>query len=262
MGGSPLRGVRVVVTRARAQAGGLSERIRELGAEVLEMPLIEVVLEADRKEGAEVLAGIGAYEWVVFTSANGVRGFFRVFFETFDDIRSLGMLRIAAIGKGTAEAVQQLHLRVDLIPPQSVGESLAESLAAEQTLDNLRILVVTGNRNREVLVSSLEEQRAIVDQFQVYRTDLRDLATDPVAGDFRERGADAIVFTSSSTVHSFAAQSKHLQLGPEARRPLACSFGPMTSQAMRAAGVPVDLESPAANLEAMVQALVTRLRRP
>jgi uroporphyrinogen-III synthase len=121
------------------------------------------------------------------------------------------------------------------------------------------VLVITGNLNRDVLVRKLEEARAIVDRLQVYATGRTDLTGDPVAVEFCQRGADAVLFASSSAVESFAAQAETLKIAAGAKRPLAGSLGPATSETMRQSGVPVDFEAPNATLDALVAALLAKL---
>lgn len=251
----PFVGRRIVVTRNLESAGRFSARLRELGAEVLELPLIRVEIGAEKQATADIFSEIAHYEWIVFTSVNGVRGFFQEFLAAFEDIRSLGFMRIAAIGSGTAAAVREWHLKVDLMPEVSTAEGLAHTFKEELSLDNLRVLVVTGNRNRDVLVRSLEEERAIVDTYQVYETELADLSEDPRAEEFRRRGADVLVFASSSAVESFGHQAAHLKLEKGAQVPQLASFGPITSQTMKKAGIPIAVEAESSSIEGMVQAL-------
>jgi uroporphyrinogen-III synthase len=251
-----LRGRRIVVTRNREAAGRLGDHLRALGAEVLEIPLIHVEADVDEVAAARVFREFGQFEWLIFTSRNGVRHFFSAFFREFDDIRSLGFLRLAAIGPGTAEALNELHLRVDLLPAEATAEGLAGALLAEQDLANLRILVVTGSRNRPVLVERLTQAGAIVDTLQVYRTVLTDLRDHPAARSFRAAGADAVVFASSSAVQSFGEQAAHLRLGPQATIPALVSLGPITSQTMRAAGIPVAAEAAHPDADSLTAALI------
>lgn len=181
----------------------------------------------------------------------------KLFFAAYEDIRSLGFLRIAAIGKATAAALKDLHLKVDLTPPKAVAESLLEALKEDQSLDNVRMLVITGNQNRDVLVRGLEQARAIVDTLQVYETVPSDLSRSEVAAKFREQGADVLVFASSSAVKSFGEQADHLKLSPSARIPVLCSLGPITSNTMRQAGIPVGLETTEPSLDSLIDALIT-----
>ncbi|MCX6945285.1 MAG: uroporphyrinogen-III synthase [Opitutales bacterium] len=255
----PLAGRRIALTRASHQNSELHAQLSALGAEVLELPLIRVTKSVRNEDLAEVFPELGGYDWIAFTSANGVRYYFEEFRRVFDDIRSLGLIRIACVGEATAAAVTALHLKVECQPAVATAEALADALLATGSLDSAKVLVVTGNQNREVLVTKLEAGRAIVDCLQVYRTEPNDLTADPAAADFRARGSDAILFASSSAVQSFADQAAVLQLAPDARRPLAGSIGPQTSATMKQAGIPIDFTAKQPGLDALVAATVKAL---
>jgi uroporphyrinogen-III synthase len=257
----PLSGRRIAVTRAREQASELAGKLAALGAEVIELPLIHVSKHIDKQAEADVLLELGGYDWIVFTSANGVRFFFEEFFRLFDDIRSLGLLRFACIGDATARAINDLHLKIECQPKVATAESLAGELIDTGSLDNAKVLVITGNLNRDVLVTKLEEGFAIVDQLQVYQTEKTDLTAEPAAADFRARGADAILFASSSAVQSFVDQAGALTLAKEARRPVAGSIGPQTSDTMKKVGMPIDFEAKTPSLDALIEALVKKLNK-
>ncbi|MEO6873524.1 MAG: uroporphyrinogen-III synthase [Opitutaceae bacterium] len=264
MKSNSLTGRRIVLTRASDQNSELHAKLAALGAEVVELPLIRVSKSVKNDDLAEVFPELGGYDWIAFTSANGVRYYFEEFFRVFDDIRSLGLIRIACIGEATAKAIAALHLRVECQPSVATAESLADQLVKTGSLDNAKILVVTGNQNRETLVTKLEEARAIVDTLQVYQTDKTDLSADPAAADFRAKGADVILFASSSAVQSFADQARALQLAQDARRPIAGSIGPLTSETMKKIGLPVDFTAKEPGLDALVAATVKALadRKP
>jgi uroporphyrinogen III methyltransferase/synthase len=257
----PLLGRRIVVTRNREQAGELTGRLESLGASVLELPLVRVSPVVDKDLWAEVFPELGSYDWLVFTSANGVKYFFDAFFSAFPDLRALGVMRIACVGEATAAAVRALHLEVELTPAKAVAEELAKLMVETGSLDSAKVLVVTGNQNRDVLVRTLEDARAIVDCFPAYKTEQADLTDEPAAQDFREHGADAILFTSSSGVRSYVAQAAALQFADSATRPLLGSIGPITSDALRAAKLPVDFEATTSSLDALVAAVVQTLHR-
>lgn len=252
----PLSGRRIVLTGNAGGSGRLAERLEALGAAVLEIPLIEVRFDPDKEAAGEVFREFASYEWLVFTSRNGVQHFFDLFLKAYDDIRSLGFVRIAAIGKGTVEALREFYLRADLVAPKATADELAKALGEQETLDNLKILVITGNRNREDLVKRLWEERAIVDTLQVYSTHFHDLEGNPAAAQFRREGADALVFASASAVESFGGQAQHLKLDKGAKVPALCSFGPITSERMKKAGIPVAVEAADPGLDGMVAALV------
>jgi len=251
-----LQGRTIVLTRDASGSGRLEERLKSLGADTLCIPLIDVREEVDRGAAAEVFKEFATYEWLLFTSRNGVKYFFDTFLKAFSDIRSLGFIRIGVVGKGTVEALREFHLKPDLVAPKATAMDLARALAEQQTLDNEKILVVTGNRNRDDLVKELWEQRAIVDTLQVYATYFCDLENNAEAALFRKTGADAIVFASASAVEAFGNQADWLKLDKGAQIPSLCSFGPTTTQKMRAAGIPVAVQADNPGLDGMVEALI------
>ena len=255
----PLQGRRIVITRAREQAGALRAKLAGLGATVIELPLIEIVSEVDAAVGDEVFGEIASYQWLVFTSPNGVRFFFAEFFRRFRDIRALGGARLAVVGPGTAAELTALHLDVDVMPKEHVGEALVPALAAFESLENLKVLVVTGDRNRDVVVQALAEQQAIVDQLPVYATESAEAGASAAAADFRQYGADAILFASGSAVESFVQQASTLAPRTGATRPLAGSIGPVTTEVMKRVGMPVDFQATEATIDGLVAAVVKKL---
>jgi len=253
-----LSGRRIVITRPAGQSNDWRGKLEALGAEAIELPLIKVTKNVDLNTLAEVLQEFGSYEWIIFTSTNGVKYFFEEFIRVHEDIRALGLVRIAAVGEATSAALRELHLRVDLQPKKASGEELAMELLKRESIDSAKILVITGNQNRDILVEKLHEARAIVDTLPVYKTAENSLADDPVAGDFRAKGADAILFASPSAVQSFFDQAAALKLGAKARKPLSGSIGPTTTAAMKQLGVPVDFEAAETNVDALVAALLKK----
>ena len=252
----PLFGKKIAVTRARAQSAELKALLEQVGAEIVELPLLNVVPEVNKEIASEVFAGLGTYEWIVFTSINGVREFLTLFFRGFQDLRCLGPARIACVGKATAEELNRHHLQVDLVPKKATAENLAQALIESESLENANVLVVTGNRNRDVLVEMLEGVgHAIVDAMQVYATGFNHLKGSKEAERFCREGADAIVFASSSAVESFVEQQDDLALEKEAHKPIHCSIGPATSRTLKQKDLEVHLEASHANLPAVVEVL-------
>lgn len=258
---TPLSGRRIAVTRAREQSPELTAKLTAFGAEVLELPLITISKEIDKEVLHDVLSELGSYDWIAFTSANGVRFFFEEFFRIYDDIRAFGLLRFAAVGETTAKLISDCHLKIECQPKVATASALAAELIATGSLDSAKVLVITGNMNREELVTQLEAARAIVDCLQVYKTEKTDLSAHPAAADFRTRGADAILFASSSAVQSFVDQAAALKLEKTARRPLAGSIGPQTAETMKKLGLPIDFEAKTPSLDALVDALVKKLSK-
>ena len=142
----PLFGKRIVVTRTREQAGELSKALRDLGADVIELPTIRIEGPPDRQEFAELVTHAHEYDWLVFTSPNGVERFFDAFFASYADARSLGNPRIAAIGEGTAKKIREYRFAVDLIPERFVAEGLIDAFKKED-IENLTMLWVKAARN-------------------------------------------------------------------------------------------------------------------
>jgi len=257
----PLFGRRIAITRTREQGSELRHKLETLGAEVIELPLIRVSKDVDLQILADAFLELGGYDWIVFTSANGVKYFFEEVYRIFDDVRNLGLLRFACVGEATARAIREHHIKVECIPPVATGEALAEALIETGSLDSARVLVVTGNLNRDTVVAKLEAAQAIVDQLPVYKTEKTDLSGDPTADDFRQHGADAVLFCSSSAAQSFADQAGALQLSDTAKRPLAGSIGPQTSETMKKVGLAVAFEAKTPSLDGLISALIAKLRR-
>ncbi len=254
---APLFGRRIALTRAGIQQSKMKSTLESLGAEILDLPLIKIQSSDDRKLIAEVFAGIATYEWVVFTSANGARCFMSIFFKAYKDIRSFGPMRIACVGQSTADVLKNYHLDVELIAKDSTAEGLAKELVGTDSLDSANVLVVTGNRNRDILVDVLEGVgRAIVDTLPVYETDFADILDAPDFEKFKNIGADAIVFTSSSTALSYIEQSEDILLAENARKPIFCSFGPQVTKTLKENELDVAVEACHPSVEGLVEALL------
>src|SRR5581483_6705983 len=136
----PLFGQRIVVTRTREQASELTRRLTELSAEVLEIPTIRIAPTDRHQDFADALLELNSYDWIVFTSPNGVTMFFETFFKAFEDMRDLGGMRIAAVGPSTAAKLKELHLKVDLMPEEYVTAKIARAFADYESIENLKIL--------------------------------------------------------------------------------------------------------------------------
>lgn len=255
----PLFEKRITITRTRDQNSELRDKLEALGAEVVELPLIRIEKDVEKEIFVDILTELGMYDWIVFTSANGVRYFFEEFFKGFPDVRALGLLRFACVGKATAREVEKHRIRVECIPDTATGDSLGDALVATGSLDSAKIIVVTGNLNRDRLVRKIEAGGGIVDRLPLYRTIKTDLAKDPVAADFRARGADAILFASSSAASSFDTQSAALALEPGAQKPLIGSIGLLTSETLTETGRPPDFVAERPSLDALIDSLVDAL---
>jgi uroporphyrinogen III methyltransferase/synthase len=247
----PLFGKRIVVTRTRKQAGVLSEKLRRLGADVFELPTIRIEPPVDEKAFDELVEDAHGYDWLIFTSPNGVEAFFERFYAKFKDAREIGGVKIAAMGPGTAAKVRDYRLGVDLLPEKFVAEGLLEAFEKKVgALDNLKMLWVKAESTREVISKELNARGVILDEAIAYRTVPE---TEDVTGGierFREEGADLITFTSSSTVECF------LQLGlPMPKGLKIASIGPITSKTLEANGLSVDIEAESHDIPGLVHSI-------
>ena len=246
----PLSGKRIVVTRTRKQASALSAKLRALGAHVFELPTIRIEPPADLRGFAELVQDAHRYDWIVFTSANGVEAFFEIFFKLYDDAREIGGARIAAIGPATAQRIKDFRLHVDLQPEEFVAEAVARAFQKQGSIENLRVLLVRAEKARDVLPRQLSTLGAIVDEALAYRTvpETRDITG--ARRELLDEGADLITFTSSSTVENF------LELGlPWPKGMRIASIGPITSKTARDRGLKVDVEARRHDIDGLVQAV-------
>jgi len=195
-----------VVTRTREQASQLSRHLLERGAEVLEIPTIKIVPPKSKEGIVDALSGLTAYDWIVFTSPNGVSAFFDFFFKRFEDLREIGGVRIAAVGPATAAKLRELHLQVDLMPDEYVATKIVDALAKYESIENLRILLPRAEVANPELPGLLEDKGAIVDDIAFYQTVPETEDANGAAATLTEEGTDWITFASSSTVESFHAR--------------------------------------------------------
>lgn len=254
----PLAGKRIVVTRTREQASALSDRLSAMGAEVLELPTIRIVPPSDRKDFAAAVVDSPHYDWLVFSSPNGVKKFFEAFFAVYEDIRELGGARIAAVGPGTAAQLKKFGLMVDIMPQKAVAEELIAEFDRKGEefggVANVTMLWVHSEKGRDVVYKELMKRQAIVDECIAYNTVPETEDPTGARAALLEAGADLITFTSSSTVHNFMALDIPL---PEACR--VASIGPVTTTTLREYGIAPAMESAAHNIEDLVQTIVENL---
>jgi uroporphyrinogen III methyltransferase/synthase len=245
----PLSGKRIVVTRTRKQASALSSKLRALGAQVFELPTIRIEPPTDLRAFAELVQDSHAYDWIIFTSANGVEAFFEIFFKLYDDAREIGGARIAAIGPATAQRVKDFHLNVDLQPEEFLAEAVVREFQKQGDVENLRILLVRAEKARDVLPKQLSALGAIVDEAFAYQTVLETRDTG-ARRQLSEEGADLLTFTSSSTVENFLALGLPWPKGMQV-----ASIGPITSKTARDHGLKIDIEARRHDIDGLVQAI-------
>jgi uroporphyrinogen III methyltransferase/synthase len=252
----PLFGRRIVVTRRTEQAGAFATRLTELGADVLEVPTIKISEPLERMAVVEALLEINSYEWLIFTSANGVTAFFDLFFKRFQDMRDLGGARIAAVGPATAAKLRELHLQVDLVPEEFTGAKVAAAFMKYQNIENVKMCLLRAEVAGREIVESLQENGAIIDDIPVYRTEPDTADRTGAAARLLEEGADWVTFTSSSTVEHFHARFDLPKLRKQFPKLKLASIGPETSKSLAALKLKPDLEAKAHTTEGLLAALL------
>ena len=247
----PLSGKRVIVTRARAQASGFAARLRELGADVVQLPVIRIVPPEDPAPLRQAAEAAGTFDWIVFTSANGVERFFAALAEAGGDARALGGVSVCAIGPATAAELAKHGVRADLVPPEFVAEAALEALAAADDLSGKRILIPRAAEARAVLPDGLRERGAEVVEVAAYRTVSDGTGAEGVRAQLDAGEIDWVTFTAGSTVRSFAEL-----LGADAGKARVASIGPITSAALRERGMRVDVEADEYTIPGLLQAIL------
>jgi len=244
----PLHGKRVVVTRARAQASGLAKTLRNLGAEVVELPAIRIEPTIESDQVKQTAERIGSYSLIVLTSPNGVRLLFEAMRNAGLDARALCGATVAAIGPGTARALAKCGIAADIVPERFVAESLVESLAAVE-VSGKRVLVARAADARDVIPAHLEGRGAEVDVVALYETVREEPSPEAVDA---AQAADYVTFTSSSTVRNLT-EALGERFPKDAR---IVSIGPVTSEAVVDAGLKVDVEADRHDIDGLVAALL------
>ena len=257
----PLAGCRVLVSRAKKQAGALSSALRELGCQVIEIPFIEIRKPGSYQPLDSALLNLASYDWLILTSVNGVKALFERMVRKGLDVSSVAHLKIAAIGPATREAIEQHGLRVTVTPREYVAESVVAAL--RRRVKGRHVLLVRAKVARDVIPRELRKAGAQVDVVEAYETVAPKSSEKRLRAVFSStRKPHAITFTSSSTVRNFV----HL-LGLRSARAIlrksvphhgvhTASIGPVTSATLREFGLPVDIEAREYTIPGLVAAIV------
>ncbi len=252
----PLFGQKIVVTRSSDQAAEFSDRLRALGADAIELPVISIQPPENPAPLDQAIERLASYDWLIFTSVNGVRFFVDRLDSSQHDLRSL-KARICAIGPATRRAVEDLHLKVDLMPEEYVAESLVKAFSGER-LAGQRILLPRAAVARDLIPTQLAKLGAQVDVVEAYRN----VVPDDTAARARDifsgaRKPDWITLTSSSTVKNLlTAAGRHVLEGVRI-----ASIGPVTSETARSNGLKVDAEAKQYTLDGLLAAILERETR-
>ena len=259
----PLAGCRVLISRARKQAGALSLSLRQLGCVVIEIPFIEIRRPSSYKPLDTALRKLSDYDWLVLTSVNGVEALFSRIESLKISTAELAGLKIAAIGPATRKAMESRSVRVHVTPREYVAESVVSAL--KRRVKGKKVLLVRAKVARDVIPRELRKAGATVEVIEAYETvtpknsqaRLREVLAN------RSKKPHAITFTSSSTVRNFVAllglRAARAALRKKGSRGIhSASIGPVTSGTLRELGLPVDIEAKEFTMPGLVSAIVTR----
>lgn len=251
----PLWGKTVVVTRTREQAGRVSALLTAAGARCLEIPTIEIAPPDDFGPMDQALKQLAAYDWVIFTSVNGVAAFMRRLFEQGQDVRALGRAQLAAIGPATAQALRKFGLSADCVPQDFRAEGLAQALIP-RIKPGSRLLLARAQAAREVLPETLSLHGAQMDVAPVYQA-RRPPSIPPEAQPFLDQGAvDLFTFTSSATVHNFVALVGRERFQTLTARAATAAIGPITAATLGEYGVNPQIQPEEYTIPALVEAIL------
>ncbi|HEY1272113.1 MAG TPA: uroporphyrinogen-III synthase [Terriglobales bacterium] len=257
---TPLSGVRILVGRARHQASALSSGLRAAGAQVLEIPFIEIRKPRSFRPLDDALHNLATYDWLILTSVNGVSAMW----ERLKKLRISGSrlrhLKIAAIGPATKKAIESHGLRVHVVPDEYVAESVVRSL--KDAVVGKRILLVRARVARDVIPRELRAAGAAVDVVEAYETVVPRASRQRIRAvmSHPRRRPDVVTFTSSSTVRNFVALAGRLKT-KQADTVRFASIGPVTSGTLRECGLPVHVEAAEFTIPGLIRAIVASYKR-
>ncbi|WP_338031131.1 uroporphyrinogen-III C-methyltransferase [Desulfonema limicola] len=251
----PLMGKKIVVTRSREQASDLVKRLSDLGADCLECPTIEVVPPKDWTPLDSAIENLSSYDWIVFTSVNGVKFFFNRLFENGKDVRVLHHIKTAAIGPVTAQRLRDFGLNSDIIPKSFRAESIIEAFK-DQDIKGRKILLPRAEEARPILPVELTEMGADVDEITTYCTIQAGENAETMITQLNEGSIDMVTFTSSSTVKNFKALLPENQdLKKLMQGVTIASIGPITTDTAKELGFDVEITADVFTIPGLCEAV-------
>lgn len=253
--GQPLVGKRIVVTRAREQASELVKLLSDSGAECLECPTIKVEPPEDTKPLDNAIKRLSSYDWLIFTSVNGVNFFFKQLFKLDRDVRALNNLRTAVIGPATGKRLLDFGLKSDIVPESYRAESIIEAFKKE-IISGKRILLPRAMEARAVLPVELTKMGGVVDEVSAYCTKAVHDKADLLLKHLKEGAVDLITFTSSSTVKNFKALLPHERFKDLLKEVTIASIGPITTDTARELGFHVNITAETFTIPGLCQAIL------
>jgi uroporphyrinogen III methyltransferase/synthase len=255
----PLFGRRIVVTRAREQASDFKAKLEELGGSCIEFPTIEVVPPPSWAPLDEAITALSEYDWIIFTSVNGVRSFMGRMQAAGHDARALHGIRLAAIGPKTAEALEAVMLRPDLVPSEYRAEAILEALSGDN-VSGKRFLMPRAMVAREILPEKLRERGARVDVVPAYQTVLPERDAQKVRSLLTDGRIDCVTFTSSSTVSNFFAMVGKEEFERCKEKTVIACIGPITAETAAGFGLKTDVMPSEYTIGGLVEALVDHFK--
>ena len=252
----PLFGRRIVLTRFREEGGRFARDLERAGAEVYYLPAIRIAPPADFEAVDRAIDRLASFHWLIFTSANGVRGFLDRLLARGRDARALHGLKICTVGTATAQVLHERGLHADLIPAEFHGEGIAAALVKQAGVRGRRILLPRAEQAREILPQSLRRAGAEVAAVPVYRNEVPRIDPHDLEEILVSRRAHLIVFTSPSNFRNLLAAAEEHGLRERLQGIRIACIGPVTAKAVRSAGLAVDLQPEVSTLEALAAAIL------
>ncbi len=253
--GRPLMGKTIVVTRARTQASDLVTRLNDLGADCFECPTIKVVPPEDPEPLDKAIRNISTYHWLIFTSVNAVSAFFDRLFALGKDCRALGHIQTAAVGPATADKLLSYGIGSDLVPESYRGESVAAAFAGKN-IQGKHILLPRAEKARPVIPEELSKMGALVEEIAVYRTIQDRQNVDRLMDILKEKRADMITFTSSSTAKNFKALFEPENFEALTADIPVAAIGPITADTAGSLGMKVTLTAESYTIPGLCDAIL------
>ena len=255
-----LRGKRILVTRARSQALSLAQRIESLGGEVVEFPTIEIRPPESYGPLDQAIKQIASYDWLIFTSVNGVEQFLNRFEKLGKSIADLAGIEVGAIGPETARRLTAAQIEPTFVPKQYQAEGILEGLISETVLGK-RILIPRAAKARDILPETLCRWGARVDVVEAYQTVLPQVDVSALCRLLREGTIDMITFTSSSTATNFAVMLRDQDLPRLLSRAVVACIGPITRKTVEDLGMRPEIVSEEFTIPGLVRAMVDYFSR-
>lgn len=251
----PLFGKRIIITRARKQSSDLVKMLSELGADCIESPSIQVIAPADYTPMDHSVENLSTFEWIVFTSVNGVEFFFDRLFSKGYDVRKLHQIKTACIGPSTAEKLREYGLTSDIIPENYRGESVVDAFKDEE-VKGKNILIPRAEMARPVLPVELKKMGAIVEEVVAYRTVEVAENAEMIVDQLRSGSIDVVTFTSSSTVKNFAAVLPEDDISDIMKNVNVACIGPITADTAKELGFKTEICAESSTIPGLTEAIL------